>query len=134
MNSNQIDYTGGETIFPLFEPGKHQAAWKNVNNCSRNVLAVRPQAGDAVLFYSLLPDGTEDPGSTHGSCDVISGIKYSGPVWSRQRPFHPESLKPSGPPPCENKVAACNDWEVAGECTANPEYMLENCRKACTKC
>ena len=32
----------------------------------RSKLAIRPQAGRAVLFYSQLPSGEPDPASTHG--------------------------------------------------------------------
>ena len=44
---------------------------------------------------------------------------------------------PSGrerPPPrvhIENKNAKCEEWAASGECEANPDYMMENCAKAC---
>ena len=31
--------------------------------------------GDALLFYSLRPDGTEDPKSMHGSCPTLKGVR-----------------------------------------------------------
>lgn len=41
--------------------------------------------GDAVLFYSLLPNGTVDPLSEHGSCATLKGEKFSATKWVRSR-------------------------------------------------
>ena len=30
--------------------------------------------------------------------------------------------------------AYCDDWAAKGECAANPEYMLEFCKKSCGVC
>ena len=46
-------------------------------------LAVKAIRGDAVLFYSLLPNGTVDPLSEHGSCTTLKGEKYSATKWVR---------------------------------------------------
>ena len=46
-------------------------------------LAVKAIRGDAVLFYSLLPNGTVDPMSEHGSCSTLKGEKYSATKWVR---------------------------------------------------
>ncbi|CAI5511305.1 unnamed protein product [Closterium sp. Naga37s-1] len=42
---------------------------------------VKPQKGDALLFYSLHPDGTTDQSSLHASCPVIRGEKWSATKW-----------------------------------------------------
>jgi prolyl 4-hydroxylase len=34
-------------------------------------LAVKAVRGDALLFYSLKPNGEEDPSSMHGSCPTL---------------------------------------------------------------
>jgi hypothetical protein len=34
-------------------------------------LAVKAVRGDALLFYSLKPNGEEDPTSMHGSCPTL---------------------------------------------------------------
>lgn len=49
---------GGDTVFPLVAGGP---------------LAIQPQAGTAVLFYSLLPDGNVDERSLHASTPVLEG-------------------------------------------------------------
>jgi prolyl 4-hydroxylase len=84
LNQYGTDFEGGETIFPLVGESPQQATWDNVSKCTKGNLAVRPSKGDAVLFWSLKPDGSEDPGSTHGSCDVTRGVKFSAPIWLRQ--------------------------------------------------
>jgi prolyl 4-hydroxylase len=38
---------------------------------------VKPRVGDALLFYSLTPDGTQDKLSLHAGCPVIKGEKWS---------------------------------------------------------
>jgi len=48
---------------------------------------VRTVRGDALMFYSLKPDGSEDPSSLHGSCPVIKGEKWSATKWIHVAPF-----------------------------------------------
>jgi len=43
--------------------------------CHRN-LAIRPQAGRAVLFYSQFPNGVQDTSAWHGACPVFNGTKW----------------------------------------------------------
>ena len=43
--------------------------------------------GDALLFYSLKPDGSEDSASLHGSCPVTEGEKWSATKWIHVSPF-----------------------------------------------
>eukprot|EP01129_Flabellula_baltica_P002365 TRINITY_DN12181_c0_g1_i1.p1 TRINITY_DN12181_c0_g1~~TRINITY_DN12181_c0_g1_i1.p1 ORF type:complete len:247 (+),score=27.24 TRINITY_DN12181_c0_g1_i1:18-758(+) len=57
---------GSGTIFP------------NIN------LEVPAKKGDAVLFYSLNPDGTSDPKSKHGGQPVAKGTKWAMTKWLRQ--------------------------------------------------
>jgi len=63
---------GGETIFP---------------NADGGPLRVKATAGDAVLFWSVTPDGKEDPKSLHGGEPVIKGTKWAMTRWIRQRAF-----------------------------------------------
>uniref|UniRef100_M1AZV5 Prolyl 4-hydroxylase n=3 Tax=Solanum TaxID=4107 RepID=M1AZV5_SOLTU len=46
-------------------------------------LKVKPRRGDGLLFYSLLPNGTIDLTSLHGSCPVIRGEKWVATKWIR---------------------------------------------------
>ena len=32
---------------------------------------------------------------------------------------------------CKNDDSRCPDWAAAGECKANPGYMLTSCARAC---
>lgn len=47
-------------------------------------------AGDALLFFSLRPDGTTDPASLHAGCPVLGGTKWTATKWIHTLPFHPE--------------------------------------------
>ncbi|CAN6482118.1 unnamed protein product [Victoria cruziana] len=70
---------GGETMFP-FEDEKIDAAY-DYKRCTG--LKVKPKQGDALLFYSLFPNGTIDVTSLHGSCPVIKGEKWVATKWIR---------------------------------------------------
>ena len=134
LNSWGVDYEGGETTFPLVGPSEAQSSWSNVSACTRGKLAVRPKKGDAVLFFSLSPSGDEMQSSMHGSCDVLWGTKYSAPTWTRQKPFHPSSLRAEGPSGCRDVHEQCMTWARSGECANNSDFMLEECARACGQC
>lgn len=71
---------GGETYFPMAGTGECSCGGKTVKG-----LSVKPNKGDAVLFWSMGLDGQSDPNSIHGGCDVLSGEKWSATKWMRQR-------------------------------------------------
>ncbi|KAK9812646.1 hypothetical protein WJX72_001216 [[Myrmecia] bisecta] len=78
---------GGETIFPL--EGKHGLdRLQNINykSCSEG-LKYKPRAGDALLFWSLHPNGTFDRHALHGGCPVIKGEKFVATKWIRDKCF-----------------------------------------------
>ncbi|KAJ4913975.1 Prolyl 4-hydroxylase 5 [Raphanus sativus] len=52
---------GGETVFPSSSGG----------------LSLSPKKGDAVLFWSKRPDGSQDPSSLHCGRPVIKGNKWA---------------------------------------------------------
>lgn len=60
---------GGETTFPLAQ------------------LKIRPQKGNAILFYNCTPDQLEDPLTLHAGAPVIKGEKWIATKWFRQRAF-----------------------------------------------
>lgn len=62
---------GGETIFPA---------------ASKGSIEVKANAGDAVLFWDYLPDGTPDGKSLHGGKPVIKGVKWAMTKWIRANP------------------------------------------------
>ncbi|XP_056161155.1 probable prolyl 4-hydroxylase 9 isoform X2 [Syzygium oleosum] len=73
---------GGETMFP-FENGMNMDGTYDFQKCVG--LKVKPRQGDGLLFYSLLPNGTIDPTSLHGSCPVIKGEKWVATKWIRDQ-------------------------------------------------
>ena len=49
----------------------------------------------------------------------------------------PQPSLQSHPPvsaPCVDQSSRCTEWRRAGECTANPAFMLSTCRKSCGAC
>ncbi len=61
---------GGETTFP-------RAITTNLHDGVK----VRPQSGNAIVFYNVLPDGNMDDLSQHSGGEVESGVKYVANVW-----------------------------------------------------
>ncbi|MCO5566601.1 hypothetical protein L7F22_020278 [Adiantum nelumboides] len=73
---------GGETYFP----------WVGDNTCScggeeKRGTCIEPRQGDALLFWSQKLDGTVDSATSHGSCTVLEGEKWSATKWLRQKEF-----------------------------------------------
>jgi len=77
---------GGETVFPNAE-GSIQNEGDHWSPCARKGLAVKAVRGDAVMFYSLKPDGSLDPSSLHESCPALAGEKWSATKWIRVGPI-----------------------------------------------
>jgi len=69
---------------------------------------------------------------------------FVGPIGTfLQQPTQAPSPRPPPTPtfapsptqaPCTDSNSFCPDWAAAGECEANPAYMLANCRKSCGVC
>ena len=57
-----------------------QKRFEPFSPCAAGHVAAKPRKGDAMLFYSLKPDGTQDPASLHTGCPVVKGIKWTGAV------------------------------------------------------
>lgn len=100
---------------------------------------VKPEKGDALLFFSLHPDATTDSNSLHGSCPVIEGEKWSATKWIHVRSFD-KSASSSTDGDCIDESPNCPQWARAGECKKNPLYMIGNnemkgfCRQSCKVC
>ncbi|KXZ50174.1 hypothetical protein GPECTOR_17g810 [Gonium pectorale] len=143
---------GGETVFPKVPV----PAWQtrdNFSECAMKGMAVKPVKGDAVLFWSIRPDGRFEPGSLHGSCPVIRGVKWSATKWihvghyamSGERMETVKRVIYAPPPPpavpgCTNQNKLCQHWAESGECESNPGYMIGHkgmpgaCVLACNRC
>ncbi|XP_078149721.1 putative prolyl 4-hydroxylase 7 [Carex rostrata] len=122
---------GGETVFPQAELGLLQEKDETWSDCAKKGLAVKPVKGDAVLFFSLNPDGTTDSRSLHGSCPVIEGEKWSAPTWIHVGSFDKLYISTDV---CSDENSNCPRWATAGECKKNPVYMLANCKRSCAVC
>ncbi|KAL8172110.1 hypothetical protein V2J09_023914 [Rumex salicifolius] len=73
---------GGETVFPAAKGNISSVRWwDELSECGKKGLSVKPKMGDALLFWSMRPDGTLDPSSLHGGCPVIKGNKWSSTKW-----------------------------------------------------
>ncbi|CAA7032559.1 unnamed protein product [Microthlaspi erraticum] len=75
---------GGETMFP-FEDERNMDGSYDYMKCTG--MRVKPRRGDAIFFYNLLPNGTIDERSLHGSCPVIKGEKWVATKWIRDQPY-----------------------------------------------
>ncbi|XP_019177432.1 PREDICTED: probable prolyl 4-hydroxylase 10 [Ipomoea nil] len=79
---------GGETVFPSAKGNISAVPWWNeLSECGKGGLSVKPKMGDALLFWSMKPDGSLDPSSLHGGCPVIKGNKWSSTKWMRVREY-----------------------------------------------
>ncbi|KAH7848092.1 hypothetical protein Vadar_033741 [Vaccinium darrowii] len=129
---------GGETVFPNSEAKDTQPQDGDWSDCAKNGYAVKPNKGDALLFFSLHPNATTDPLSLHGSCPVIEGEKWSATKWIHVRSFEKAARKANGD--CSDENENCALWAAAGECESNPNYMVGSknmggfCRKSCKVC
>lgn len=130
---------GGETIFPNAEGRFAQQKDETWSDCAKNGYAVKPERGDALLFFSLHPDATTDTESLHGSCPVIEGEKWSATKWIHVRSFSKPEIQTLSLE-CKDANVLCPQWAAQGECTRNPLYMVGSkdsagfCRKSCNVC
>jgi hypothetical protein len=120
---------GGETVFPRASTRVSGPGW---SDCAREGMAVKPVAGDALLFYGLLPDGTKDWNSLHGSCPTLRGHKWSATKWIHTGRFGGDAMGALARwGACADLDPACPAWAARGECEANPGFMLASCRRSC---
>ncbi|MCO5579577.1 hypothetical protein L7F22_033434 [Adiantum nelumboides] len=81
---------GGETVFPAASRNNSLILNQSgLSECGKTGVAVKPRLGDALLFWSMMPDGTLDPKSLHSGCPVISGNKWSATKWLHVNEFKP---------------------------------------------
>jgi len=59
---------------PVATAAEHKVSGPGWSECALKGLAHKPQKGDALMFYSLTPDGQKDPTSLHGSCPTLKGV------------------------------------------------------------
>ncbi|KAG2499110.1 hypothetical protein HYH03_002695 [Edaphochlamys debaryana] len=148
---------GGETAFPQATEWADPAMPEKFgpfSECVKSNVAFKPRRGDALLFWSVQPDGkTLDPFSEHEGCPVLQGVKWTGTVWVHTSPHRMEEFNattgrfnPPGPGEtddpgfCVDAHASCEEWASKGECKRNASYMtghgnqVGQCRRACGVC
>lgn len=147
---------GGETAFPnskWIDPTLRDRYGANFSECAKEHVAFTPKRGDALLFWSIAPDGkTEDFHASHTGCPVLRGVKWTATKWIHAKPFRPremaDALRAPKPLPslfkdpgiCEDNTPACHDWAAKGECEKNKAGMIVSavapgiCRRSCKAC
>jgi len=68
-------FGGGETQFPVLG------------------LTIRPRGGDAIVFDTLLPDGSPDTRALHAGAPVTAGAKWLATRWIRAAPVDPWTIR-----------------------------------------
>lgn len=120
---------GGETAFPTttddnwLDPAYRP---EELSTCAQGHVAVKPEVGTALLFYSMAPGAEKneslrevDKMSMHTGCPPIEGKKWTLTKWVHFDAFRPESFstdfKPAMPDPglCLDLHPQCKRW--AGE-------------------
>ncbi len=145
---------GGETFFPraLNESGVEYMPWNGDHEDCYRGIAIKPVRGNAVLFYSIVPDGRLDERALHGGCKPrgASTEKWGANQWIWNHPDRRERKRGEAPPRRGAKKAAarrradgtmctdlsgdCAAWAASGECTKNAAYMNSNCAASCDSC
>ncbi|KAL3137205.1 hypothetical protein ABBQ32_006763 [Trebouxia sp. C0010 RCD-2024] len=139
---------GGETAFPAADewvaPDMSER-FGPFSECAKQHVAVKPQKGMALLFYSLNLDGSSDSASLHTGCPILQGVKWTATKWIHTKPFRPEWLVQApevfqDPEECKDLHKLCSSWAKSGECKSNVKYMegddtnLGMCRRSCGVC
>ncbi|KAJ9525758.1 hypothetical protein QJQ45_003420 [Haematococcus lacustris] len=124
---------GGETVFPNADKKSSGPEW---SECAKKGLAVKTLRGDALMFYSLKPDGSNDQASLHGSCPTLKGDKWSATKWIHVGPIRQgaTSSPALAPGACHDGHEQCKEWAFFGECEKNPGFMEATCKMSCGIC
>ncbi|KAL6745323.1 hypothetical protein V8C86DRAFT_2981497 [Haematococcus lacustris] len=146
---------GGETAFPYSSwahPSLADTYGSGFSDCALGHVGMKPKRGDALLFWSIGPDGSsEDFHATHTGCPVLKGVKWTATKWIHAKPFRPEDLdntlqskgtRPQHEDPgiCEDVMSQCSEYAKGDGCQRAEEYMvggpsgLGQCRRSCGAC
>ena len=131
MYLNDVE-EGGETVFPHDTARWSETADRTGGNlgesgwseCASRGPAARPVKGDALLFYDLDLKGDFDKAALHAGCPVLRGTKWTATKWIHEMPFHNPKYMPPQCADATDTAAQCPGWAAAGECDANPEFMV----------
>lgn len=76
---------GGETVFPLEGPNGMEVLKHIDYRSCKDGYKYKPRKGDALMFYSVHPNGTFDKHALHGGCPVKKGTKMVMTKWIRDQ-------------------------------------------------
>jgi prolyl 4-hydroxylase len=124
---------GGETFFPraLNADGREYHPWNGDHEDCYRGLYVPPVRGNAVLFYSMVPDGRLDERALHGGCKprVEGHEKWGANQWIWNHPERHSGVAPrkgaagsrhaqakGGRAGCVDSEENCPAWADGGEC------------------
>lgn len=94
---------GGETAFPKttdanWADPQQASAGEELSPCAQGHVAARPKKGDALLFYSMKPDGkSTDSLAMHTGCPLLQGVKWTATIW----------MHPTVRPPIPHTSVSC---------------------------
>jgi prolyl 4-hydroxylase len=128
---------GGETAFPDSEwadPALAEGSW---SECAEGAVAARARAGDALFFYSIMPNNEIDPASMHAGCPVLKAsvagrwapacasplprvprvarlltlpaLHAQGEKWTGTKWIHAEPFRWKAPSPPPEAAGGCRD-------------------------
>ncbi|KAF2543524.1 hypothetical protein F2Q68_00028798 [Brassica cretica] len=88
---------GGETVFPLAKGNISDVPWWNeLSQCGKEGLSVLPKKRDALLFWSMRPDGSLDPSSLHAlTCNmekVDASLRFPHERWPEVISMKPRAI------------------------------------------
>ena len=132
--------SGGETAFPR----TNDSDWLDLSlkphglsACAEGHVAVKPEIGTALLFYSLPPTADKDidlreevdRASLHTGCPPTGdggSLKWTATIWThvdKYGAFNPTLPKrlPPDPAICKDQKQQCQAWAGAWHCTCAPE-------------
>ncbi|XP_023748069.1 probable prolyl 4-hydroxylase 12 [Lactuca sativa] len=143
---------GGHIVFPQAEWKVKSKIWwgDGDGDCMKRSEISKPVKGNAILFFSLHPNTSLDPSSSHvARCPIIN----KGDMWWATKSFVVKANSNSNSKgkvkdkdkdeddlSCTDEDESCPQWASFGECERNPIYMVGTpdyygtCRKSCNVC
>lgn len=130
---------GGETSLPLADPIL-PSRWNTtgLSECARrDGIAVRPQKGDALLFWDMDLGGSKgDRRALHASCPTTRGTKWTATKWIHNKVYSGEFNPLAAGAVCKDSDKRCADFAALHMCDTDPAMVgpAGKCRKTCRDC
>jgi len=129
-------------FFVNLDPEDHKFAFGNANpldnsiknagkDCTGSVVIQLKQTQSLMLHVMDTKGDPEEFASQYKTCPKGEGDTsfHADVSWLMVVTIHAYSTET-----CYDDDSQCAGWAAAGECDANPGFMLEQCRKSCDKC